>query len=1528
MAGLKSSRFENNVEKLWIEDGGRLENELKYLRDNLGDGHGVTNQIVIQIPKNSRQSILNSTALLYHLKVLQIATITTVEMFDVTWNLKDLCYTPSAPFFDKYHIDSLFENILPCQFITPLDCFWEGSKLLGPDVPVRVPGFDRNVQWIDLNPQGMVETMMAILKQSITASGSDLYASKQAFEPLEVMKKFMSQSGITTAYQEKPCLDPLDLNCPATAPNKLTLKSPNIGNELTDGCYGFATKYMHWIEDLIVGGVQKNRSGTIIKAKALQSIIQLMGEKNFYEYHQRTVKVQHIYDWSIEKARLILNSWQRKFSKELESFIKTTDFIGSQDYDVYVYTSNSFNEIIANFSSVNYFRLSLGYFLMLAYAGISLGRWRNKFIRIEKSISIVGMLGVFFIGFAIASGLGLCAFLGLRFNATTTQIIPLLSMALGIDNLLLLAYTYTGDYMINYVALEYRTAECLKQSGFSVMMSMMCNMLAFTAATLIPVPALRNFAIQTSILIAFIIIAVIVIFPSLMSINLHFRSLYIIEENGDSSFRNTWFLIDMCTYMLCGKTHDFSKSKSKKISSQSVEPPRSLFDQPYIYKQPYNVAYLDNFIATHDSIKSASIVREHSDRRSVIDLFKQKICKCETIDRYDQDSMHRCRRCGGDLRTQCDGQDEQHIHVESSFDETYPSLESNHNSSPIIVIPSNSEPCPSQRSFKSLFKTHISTSEIIGNYWAPFLQHSPVKFTVLSLYFGLVIIAIIGIPKINDGLDLADIVPRKSSEHRFLELREEYFSYYNIFAVTKGNFDYPNNQYLIYDYHQAFNRIDAIIKNDDGGMPEFWLSMFRDWLRRLQDAFDNDFKNGCITREQWFSNASIDGILAYKLLVQTGRIDNPVDKSLILTGRLVDKHGIINPKAFYNYLSAWTSNDILAYGSSQASFKPEPREWIHEAQDVELKIPKSPPLTLTQIPFHLNNLKTTEEIMLTIENIRNLCRRFEDRGLPNFPSGVPFTYWEQYFELRSFLIMSLLTILGGIFVSITVLMCSIRTPLIIVSILIINLTFLYGFMGWVGIKLSALPAVILTISVGQSFSSLIHITTSFISAIGDKNHRMLMALKHMANPVKHGIISTLFGLMMLAISEFDFVQRYFFGILGFSLLIVTLNSFFLLPIILSMIGPEADVKPFEYKDRISTPSPPPSPQSWPQVIYDPHSSAQIENFITEPRRSKPFLPTKSSLYYRYHQQRKELQRIYSQLSLSTISEESSIHQSSPTPTSRIQGISLAIPPDYQNNLEPISHVNTIPHELVVQPEFVVETTITNNNNGVKVITENGSSISSSSNETGSLSKENDDALDSSDQNGSIQATTTTTTTTSTNTNGNENQSSSTIVTTKVMATTKVKVHTPSPTPSVSTPITINQNQPILNLDPRKASHSTKPTQQSFNARHHQHPQPTTMLSFPGANHPQTYHFQKPTYFKDSYPIAPGYFVMPSVSFPQHYHQDVPCSNANCLIFNSPYDPNNFMMPSMNSNQIRRAPSSSSSSSSSSKINHPFPSWRK
>jgi patched 1 protein len=62
----------------------------------------------------------------------------TLNLFSA-WKLKDLCYAQTIPLTKIQMLDSIFENLFPCTIITPLDCFWEGSKLLGPDHPVHVP---------------------------------------------------------------------------------------------------------------------------------------------------------------------------------------------------------------------------------------------------------------------------------------------------------------------------------------------------------------------------------------------------------------------------------------------------------------------------------------------------------------------------------------------------------------------------------------------------------------------------------------------------------------------------------------------------------------------------------------------------------------------------------------------------------------------------------------------------------------------------------------------------------------------------------------------------------------------------------------------------------------------------------------------------------------------------------------------------------------------------------------------------------------------------------------------------------------------------------------------------------------------------------------------------------------------------------------------------------------------------------------------------------------------------------------------
>lgn len=98
-----------------------------------------THQLIIQTPKDVDASVLHPQALLTHLEVLEKATSVKIDMFDTTWSLRDMCNVPTIPQFDLHYIEQIFEVLIPCSIITPLDCFWEGSKLLGPEYSPKIP---------------------------------------------------------------------------------------------------------------------------------------------------------------------------------------------------------------------------------------------------------------------------------------------------------------------------------------------------------------------------------------------------------------------------------------------------------------------------------------------------------------------------------------------------------------------------------------------------------------------------------------------------------------------------------------------------------------------------------------------------------------------------------------------------------------------------------------------------------------------------------------------------------------------------------------------------------------------------------------------------------------------------------------------------------------------------------------------------------------------------------------------------------------------------------------------------------------------------------------------------------------------------------------------------------------------------------------------------------------------------------------------------------------------------------------------
>lgn len=635
---------------------------------------------------------------------------------------------------------------------------------------------------------------------------------------------------------------------------------------------------------------------------------------------------------------------------------------GSTTYAAYefnAFSSTTLNNILRQHSKPDFYNLSICILIVLTYTGVVLYRYGNP----VNGQSGVGMFGVLLLCISTASGLGVCSLFGIPFNIVTTQVVPLIALGLAVDQVFILTHGYDSRKNSNE---QMHTAQILKKYGMSVLFNGSATISGFLIAALLPIPVLRSFAIQISILIAINLVTVLFVFPAFITLDLRRR--------------RSSHLDILC----CLPSFSVQSSSSVEVRNQWREP-------------------------------SSGFHKSRNTSGSGVNM------------------NNNCSSSGGKEMSKEEGL-----------------LQSTNATSSEATMP-----------------TKQKCRRLNIHLFIDLLLNGKVKvcgvLSIIVVLFSSVYAAF----KLQDGFELTDLIPRNTSEYNFIDAQSKLFGFYNIFAVTQGNFEYPQNQNLLREYHESFIRIPNIIKNDNGGLPDFWLNQFRDWLVGLQNAFDRDYANGAISKERWYNNASVDGILAFKLLAQTGHVDNPIDKSLITKNRLVDDKGIINTKAFYNYLSAWAWNDA-AYAASQSNLRPSPRMWIHSPKDKHMEIPKSAPLTYTQLPFYLHGLYTTKDIKLVIQQIRDLCNKFSSRRLPNYPTGIPFLYWAQYFNLDLIIAISLgASILITFFLSLIFLQSIPASILIVVNALFVFLQ-LFGVMLILDVKLSAIAAIVLISSMGLS----------------------------------------------------------------------------------------------------------------------------------------------------------------------------------------------------------------------------------------------------------------------------------------------------------------------------------------------------------------------------------------------------------------------------------------------------------------------------
>lgn len=107
---------------------------------------------------------------------------------------------------------------------------------------------------------------------------------------------------------------------------------------------------------------------------------------------------------------------------------------------------------------------------------------------------------------------------------------------------------------------------------------------------------------------------------------------------------------------------------------------------------------------------------------------------------------------------------------------------------------------------------------------------------VLVLFGSLLGLSLYGVTLVQDGLALTDVVPRGTKEHAFLSAQLRYFSLYEVALVTQGGFDYAHSQRALFDLHQRFSSLKAVLPPPATQAPRTWLHYYRNWLQGEQQG--------------------------------------------------------------------------------------------------------------------------------------------------------------------------------------------------------------------------------------------------------------------------------------------------------------------------------------------------------------------------------------------------------------------------------------------------------------------------------------------------------------------------------------------------------------------------------------------------------------------------------------------------------------------------------------------------------------------
>jgi Niemann-Pick C1 protein len=435
--------------------------------------------------------------------------------------------------------------------------------------------------------------------------------------------------------------------------------------------------------------------------------------------------------------------------------------------------------------------------------------------------------------------------------------------------------------------------------------------------------------------------------------------------------------------------------------------------------------------------------------------------------------------------------------------------------------------------------------------YAPTLLKTEVKHTVLAAFGGMFLLSIVGIQRIQLGLDQRLALPPDSyltpyfnDVDRYLDVGPPVY-----FVVSDGTPETREGQQALCGRFttcgelSVANTLEAERKRPDSSFlanpPAAWIDDFMMWTNPA-------FESCCRVRRRdpsVFCRARDSDRLCQPCFA-----DHEWDSTM---------KGLPEGADFDLYLAQWLqspADDNCPLGGLQG--------YSHAVQRSN-----STSVVASHFRTFHTPLRTQSEFIHALAAARRIASDISERtGLTVFPYSLFYVFFDQYGYIASMTVQVLSVALVAILVLTSTLLGSWKTGATVSFVCALAVLNVMGIMGFWGVSLNAISLVNLVISVGIAVEFCSHLARAFMGAgtgltydraegRKERDERVWTALVDVGPSIFSGITLTkLVGISVLALTKSKLLETYYFRMWLALIVAGAANGLVLLPVLLSYTG--------------------------------------------------------------------------------------------------------------------------------------------------------------------------------------------------------------------------------------------------------------------------------------------------------------------------------------------------------------------------------------